>query len=556
MKIFYLLVMCIGLYTSQLFAQLNWQQKTEFSNNVYAMTISGNNLISGSNNIETFANNIIKPYSSGQISALYTKDNYTYAGTKAGLIFVSTDNGNDWEASRIDTGFAIGSSITGFAKIGNNMMAGTADKGLIFSSDNGSTWSFMKYDLFNIVSSLVSLGNTFFEGVSGNGVYVSSDNGFNWLEQNNGLSFKSINCLALKDSTIYAGTRSGGVFYTSNLGLNWIPIGNGLLAYDVISIAVGDSIILMGTNGGGVYYSPNKYYSWTQVNNGLHDYSVTSLIIDQNRIYAGTLNGGVYQSNYYEISITGISGKEFCHGDTLTISFDYNGVFSDTSTFIVQLSDWYGEFKKPTNLGSVRGTSNKIIKTLITKNIIPGNDYLLRVINANTPALASTSFETITINPLPKRPFISDENKSLMSSSNNGNQWYLNGSKLKDSTSSTLYPSITGYYQVVVIDSQTGCKSEISDSVFFTYTDIDEINSSKANINITPNPATDFITISGINDINITPKDEKVEIRIYNLYFVLMPISLSERQRIDVSGLSSGLYFVRIGDRVGKFLKL
>ena len=73
-----------------------------------------------------------------------------------------------------------------------------------------------------------------------------------------------------------------------------------------------------------------------------------------------------------------------------------------------------------------------------------------------------------------------------------------------------------------------------------------------------PNPGTDFIEIS-------YPPLERgsrgVGIKLYNIFGQncdLTPtLSTSgEGARIDVSGLPPGIYFVRIGDRVSKFVKI
>ncbi len=78
---------------------------------------------------------------------------------------------------------------------------------------------------------------------------------------------------------------------------------------------------------------------------------------------------------------------------------------------------------------------------------------------------------------------------------------------------------------------------------------------------ISPNPATNFIEISvGAN--GRSPLQSTV--KIYNVYgqivstFNPTPTLPASREGVsmDVSGLAPGMYFVRIGDRVGKFVKL
>ncbi len=72
---------------------------------------------------------------------------------------------------------------------------------------------------------------------------------------------------------------------------------------------------------------------------------------------------------------------------------------------------------------------------------------------------------------------------------------------------------------------------------------------------ISPNPATDFIEIS------VGAQGTVPNIRIFNVFGenVKNPspsLPKGEGLRIDVSGLPSGVYFVRVGDKVGKFVKI
>ncbi len=73
---------------------------------------------------------------------------------------------------------------------------------------------------------------------------------------------------------------------------------------------------------------------------------------------------------------------------------------------------------------------------------------------------------------------------------------------------------------------------------------------------IQPNPATDFIEISvGANG----PSPLQNDVRIYNVFgqTVLSVGAIHELPlRVDISGLALGMYFVRIGDIISKFVKL
>ena len=79
---------------------------------------------------------------------------------------------------------------------------------------------------------------------------------------------------------------------------------------------------------------------------------------------------------------------------------------------------------------------------------------------------------------------------------------------------------------------------------------------------ISPNPATDFIEFSvEVNGRSLLQSDVKV----YDVFgqtqttpsTSLTPLQFEgEKYKIDVSGLALGMYFVRIGDKVGKFVKM
>jgi hypothetical protein len=73
-----------------------------------------------------------------------------------------------------------------------------------------------------------------------------------------------------------------------------------------------------------------------------------------------------------------------------------------------------------------------------------------------------------------------------------------------------------------------------------------------------PNPSEDFIEISDINPM-LKHGVEYSDIKIFNIFgqtVLSVGVQNFEPLRIDVSGLAPGMYFVRIGDRVSKFIKL
>ena len=92
------------------------------------------------------------------------------------------------------------------------------------------------------------------------------------------------------------------------------------------------------------------------------------------------------------------------------------------------------------------------------------------------------------------------------------------------------------------------------------------LNIAKDKFLILPNPASDFITINLPSIIPTLKRgvEGKALIEIYDVMgmkiqstpFNLTPaLSEEERARIDISNLTPGVYFVKIGDRVEKFVK-
>ena len=75
----------------------------------------------------------------------------------------------------------------------------------------------------------------------------------------------------------------------------------------------------------------------------------------------------------------------------------------------------------------------------------------------------------------------------------------------------------------------------------------------KVEILLSPNPVGDFLEIS------VGAQGTVPEIYIFNVFgeeILKNSNSNNSQLRIDVSGLPSGMYFLRVGDKVGKFIKI
>jgi hypothetical protein len=95
---------------------------------------------------------------------------------------------------------------------------------------------------------------------------------------------------------------------------------------------------------------------------------------------------------------------------------------------------------------------------------------------------------------------------------------------------------------------------------FFNYLSVEDINQKTfQEISLVPNPATDYIEIIASS---LAPW-ERARVRVYNLLGNVVvdtppgPLLIEgEKIRLDVSGLAAGVYFVRVGGKMYKFVKM
>jgi hypothetical protein len=289
--------------------------------------------------------------STSSIQSLAALGTTIFAGTRAGGVFKSTDNGANWTFASY--GLA-NMDVTCFASNDSGLLAGTSGGGVYASSDSGVLWKLASngldticddfwggaagdgsniYDLLSgadyviaatygggvfhspknniswtpihngltnaYVYSLASSSKSIFAGSVNQGVFVSSNDGNSWASANKGLpggdsvNF-SVYCLAAKDSTVFASVWDKHIVYRSlNDGKNWDSANVGLKGH-VSVFAVGDSDFYAGTSDSGVFRSNDNGASWVACNNGLTNSTITSFAVHGSNLFAGTQGGGVF----------------------------------------------------------------------------------------------------------------------------------------------------------------------------------------------------------------------------------------------------------------------
>ena len=154
-----------------------------------------------------------------------------------------------------------------------------------------------------------------------------------------------------------------------------------------------------------------------------------------------------------------------------------------------------------------------------------------------------TTYDTINImyKPAPPTPIVTlITGDSLYSSANNNNQWYCNDTIITGATNQTYLPTTTGYYYVIVTDSN-GCSAQ---SLPYTYTGIEELIKNNG-IYVYPNPASDRLNLQFRDAI-----EGGYVIDVYNYLgkkVISEKVSQTEAEhQINTTSLNNGIYIYNI----------
>jgi hypothetical protein len=136
------------------------------------------------------------------------------------------------------------------------------------------------------------------------------------------------------------------------------------------------------------------------------------------------------------------------------------------------------------------------------------------------------------------QPLITYQSGQLLSNAVSGNQWYLNDVKIEGETSSTMTPTQTGTYKVVVT-CESGCLSESNPLAISTLTTLLDNQINRPKFTVFPNPAKSFITISSTESI------ERIELCDISGRIILSKTVNSNAYTFDLSEHSKGIYIVK-----------
>jgi hypothetical protein len=139
-------------------------------------------------------------------------------------------------------------------------------------------------------------------------------------------------------------------------------------------------------------------------------------------------------------------------------------------------------------------------------------------------------------------PQLTRSNAELVSSSINGNQWYLDGSIIPGANTQKFTPVKSGLYTVkVILDN---CESELSESYYYILTSVVNLDNGQY-IKVYPNPvASDgLLTIDrNLNDLN-----DRLQVSILDITGKLIrTVALKFNQKVIKLPSSAGTYIIRL----------
>jgi hypothetical protein len=247
-----------------------------------------------------------------------------------------------------------------------------------------------------------------------------------------------------------------------------------------------------------------------------------------------------------KVWLTGISSSSTTIGDSIIVP----GVNGSPILAAVSPS---GVFSSQTALNQMPGGSQgrTIGKAAsgqfyLGGNLNGGGDYSINCIdNEGAKGLYLASFLDVPQNP-PTPQIISDGTLLTANPDFKGTiQWFFEGEEIPGANAQTLQATDDGNYSVV-FSYDFGCEGEASSEVVFVSTAISQFDTEI--IEIFPNPATTELHIKYLNG-------KSVNAELLSMDGKLVKRTLFSNQTIDVSDLTSGLYFVRVSIAGRNYMK-
>ncbi|MDP4282346.1 MAG: T9SS type A sorting domain-containing protein, partial [Bacteroidota bacterium] len=161
--------------------------------------------------------------------------------------------------------------------------------------------------------------------------------------------------------------------------------------------------------------------------------------------------------------------------------------------------------------------------------------------NSCGQGMVSPSFN-VTVNPIPAAPVIYEQNDTLISSVDVGNQWYYEKNIIPGANGKIYVATQTGNYEATV--TINGCTSLPSNSLYVVITGTRNENNNM-NITVYPNPGDGLFTVS-----ITTSKKEDCSYSVFNNLGIKVyersgfEVQKIFKEKLDLSALPNGVYSI------------
>jgi hypothetical protein len=297
----------------------------------------------------------------GTVRAVSAVGNHLFAGTSAGALYYSPDDGATWTIRNENSPLM---EVRFLLSRGSDLYAGTDGVGttgsrIYKSNDLGITWvNITPKGMFShpVISSLTIDGDYIFastddpiDTLTTVGVFKSSLIGIDsstWTQFNTGFPtaqpYARVRALKVQGTNIYAGTHGRGVWVSSVSSPNWTPTTGMVSDADYIHVIIFKGGVAFAGNQMGtpvLYRSIDNGSTWMPSSTPIfEDNAVYSIIHDANTVYAGTELNGVMKSTDNGISWTSFnegfkdsSGNWYCNQISIrSFVFKENWLFAGT----------------------------------------------------------------------------------------------------------------------------------------------------------------------------------------------------------------------------------
>lgn len=488
----------------------------------------------------------------------FISDNTGYAASRT-KFYKTTDGGNTWAVISTQ-GIFCGLPITKIQFLNQNEGYVLSYCGKMFKTiDGGSNWVSLNitgqnnwndfYFVNNQKGYFVQSGNT-----SGSNTFgITNDGGATWTLQQlpstvpsnlNNLAIKNLNEVWLGWSSLIKTTTGGqnNAIALNSLSQNTFCTGSAInLSYNITgNYESNESFVVEISDTSGSFNNDLILATITNIGQGNISVVLPHTLTNGNYNFRIKNNDGSLISNVLDIVTINqastpavfIDGSNtICQGNPLT--------FTATGSHLGNnpIFQWYvNNIAVGTN--SATFTSN----TLNTSDIVS-----LKVTSNDSCIVQHEVFSNvIVVNVIsqPELPTISQFDDILVSSSPEGNQWYLNGNPIDGATDQFIQIAQAGTYAVTV--NVNPCNFVTSENFVVSQLLLNEF-SNNIEVQIHPNPTNDILNIELLENLTIE------NIRIYNVLGQKLEnfITNDNFTKVDISKLPSATYFVEIHTNKG-----